>query len=333
MTTQSEIRNPALDTTCGGPTTIQLTDEERSAIRRLTDDLTADPDARIDTRDWVERARELSCELPLTLRVALRRFRRSPGPEGVLLVRGLPIDSLPGTPSVPGSVERIPTPYASALVLACMQIGDITAFRQEKSGALVQNVVPVPGQEDFQGNAGSVTLKMHIENGFHSYKPDYVALLCLRNDHDDVAGLRTSSIRRALPLLSNETRAILFEPRFITTPPASFGDYISVTGARPILEGDPSDPDVQIDFATTSGLDLGAAAAIDELGHAFDQVERTFVLRSGDLAIVDNRLAMHGRTAFRPRYDGFDRWLLRTSIHIDPRRTRPARPADGDVLS
>lgn len=335
MTIQSEIRNPALDKTCGGPITVLLTDEERQAVRDLTSSLSADPDARIDTREWVRQARELSCELPLTLRVALRRFRRAPGPEGVLLLRGLPVDEseLPTTPAVPGSVERHPSTYAAALVLVGMQVGDVTAFRSEKSGALVQNVVPVPGQEDFQGNAGSVALNMHIENGFHEHRPDYVSLLCLRNDHDNIAGLRTSSIRRALPLLSNETRAILFEPRFVTHAPASFGDYITVTPERPILEGDMEDPDVQIDFSTTVGLDARASEAIAELGAAFARVERTFILRPGDLAVVDNRLAMHGRTAFRPRYDGRDRWLLRTSLHIDPRRTRPARPSDGDVLS
>lgn len=333
MTIQSESRNPGLDT--GGPITVLLTDDERQAVRQLAADLNANPDTWIDSAEWVARARELSCGLPLTMRVSLRRFRRSPGPEGVLLIRGMPIDpeELPPTPTHPGSVERRPTTPAAALVMACMQIGDITAFRPEKSGALVQNVVPVAGQEDFQGNAGSVKLNMHIENGFHAHRPDYVALLCLRNDHDDVAGLRTSSIRRALPLLSRETLQVLREPRFVTHAPASWGDYHSATPQCPILDGDADDPDVQIDFSTTEGLDPRASAAIEELGQAFDQVTRTFILRPGDLAVVDNRLAMHGRTAFRPRYDGFDRWLLRTSMHIDPRRSRPARPADGDVLS
>ena len=40
--------------------------------------------------------------------------------------------------------------------------------------------------------------------------------------------------------------------------------------------------------------------------------------RTGDLLIVDNRRAVHGRSQFTPRYDGFDRWLQRMSVVRDP---------------
>lgn len=318
-----------------GTISLELTEDERHAVRRLTTTLTANPLALIDGTEWVQQALDLSCELPLRLREALRRFRRHPGSEAVLLVRGLPVDEndLPPTPNVPGSVEKHPTTPAAALALTSLQLGDITAFRQEKGGALVQNVVPVPGKEDFQGNAGSTTLTMHVENAFHTHRPDYVALLCLRNDHDNVAGLRTASVRTALSLLSPEMRAVLGEPRFITDAPPSFGD--SVPSAKPcaLLNGAAEDPDIVVDFHATQPQDEVAAAAFRALGDALDQVRRTFILRTGDLAIVDNRLALHGRTAFKPRYDGRDRWLQRTYIHLDARRTRPYREANGNVLS
>ena len=319
----------------GGAITVELTEDDRLTVRRLATELTANPLALINSPEWVRRATELSCELPLGLREALRLFRRRPGTDAVLLVRGLPVDEtdLPPTPNVPGSVERHPTTPAAALALTSLQLGDVTAFRQEKGGALVQNVVPVPGQEDFQGNAGSAPLTMHVENAFHTHRPDYVALLCLRNDHDNMAGLRTSSIRNALALLPPEIRTVLSEPRFVTDAPPSFGD--SVPSAKPsaLLKGCPDDPDIVVDFHATQPQDEAATAAFRALGDALDQVSRTYVLRTGELAIVDNRLALHGRTAFRPRYDGRDRWLQRTYVHLDPRRTRPFRAADGDVLS
>ena len=37
----------------------------------------------------------------------------------------------------------------------------------------------------------------------------------------------------------------------------------------------------------------------------------------GDLLIVDNNLAVHGRTPFEPRFDGTDRWLQRTFVVTD----------------
>jgi L-asparagine oxygenase len=48
---------------------------------------------------------------------------------------------------------------------------------------------------------------------------------------------------------------------------------------------------------------------------------------------VDNRVTVHGRTAFQPRYDGRDRWLQRTFALADLRRSRGYRPNDGYVLA
>lgn len=56
------------------------------------------------------------------------------------------------------------------------------------------------------------------------------------------------------------------------------------------------------------------------------------VLRPGELAFVDNRVAVHGRTSFRPRHDGRDRWLHRTFVHLDNRRSAGHRPGGGAVL-
>ena len=38
------------------------------------------------------------------------------------------------------------------------------------------------------------------------------------------------------------------------------------------------------------------------------------VLEPGDLLLVDNRRAVHARTAFSPRYDGTDRWIQRLLV-------------------
>jgi L-asparagine oxygenase len=331
MTSQLDVLSPLVEDVVP----VVLTKSDRQAVRRLSAALTTDPDAAIDTPEWMDRARELSSRLPLALRESLRRFRRDPGGEGVLLVRGLPVmGSAPApTPNVAGSVQRRPTEPASALVLACMQVGDVVSFRQEKGGALVQDVVPVPGREDFQGNAGSVTLKMHTENAFHPHSPDFIALLCLRNDHDNVAGLRTSCVRQAIGLLPRQIREVLGQARFVTSAPPSFGHTAVSAGPRAVLEGDPEDPNVRVDFAATDPLDVAAATALDQLRDALDQVRRTFILQPGDLAIVDNRLTLHGRTSFHPRYDGADRWLQRAYIQLDPRRSRHVRVAGGNVLS
>jgi alpha-ketoglutarate-dependent taurine dioxygenase len=41
------------------------------------------------------------------------------------------------------------------------------------------------------------------------------------------------------------------------------------------------------------------------------------VLEPGDLLVVDNTVAVHGRSPFPARYDGTDRWLQRAFVVAD----------------
>ncbi|WP_067464483.1 TauD/TfdA family dioxygenase [Actinomadura macra] len=314
---------------------LATTEAERDELQRLADRLTRTDPRQVDERPWIEAARALSCAAPRRLRERLRAFRNDPGPDGLLLISGLPVDAaaLPPTPSVPDSVERSATVAAAVQALITLQLGEIIAFRNEKRGALVQNVVPVPGREGSQSNAGAEVLEMHIENAFHPHRPDFVALLCLRNDHEGKAGLRVGSIRRAAALLTDDDRKVLSEERFVTEPPPSFGDMAGAAVPHAVLTGAWDDPDVRVDFLSTHPQDDGARAAMRALQMAFTEVTRTLVLRTGEMALVDNRLTIHGRTAFTPRYDGNDRWLYRTFVHLDHRRSRALRAENGNVLA
>ncbi|MER5806587.1 TauD/TfdA family dioxygenase [Streptomyces sp. NPDC002033] len=325
-----------LPPTAAAPDAIVLTDAERAELVAVaTGVLRANP-ALIDDPAWLDTVRDASAALPRTVLAALRRFRHDAGPDGVLLLRNMPVvadDPLPETPTVPGSVERVPAVASTLVTAAMIQLGEVIAYRSEKTGALVQNVVPVPGSERSQSNAGSVLLELHVENAFHDNKPDYVGLLCVREDPTGDAKLCTSSVRRALPLLSGHTVSVLAAPRFLTEPPPSFGDLNSVTPAHPVLVGDPRDPNILVDFAATHPLDDEAKAALGELREALMRTMSALALRVGDLAVVDNRLAVHGRTSFTPRYDGQDRWLHRVYAHLDHRRSRVDRKGGGAVLN
>ncbi|MFD6107735.1 hypothetical protein ACFWFQ_34300, partial [Nocardia salmonicida] len=73
------------------------------------------------------------------------------------MIHGLPVDEtmLPDTPSTADSVQRAAIVSAAVLAMIACGLGDPAAYLAEKSGALVQDVVPVPGKESFSGNAGS----------------------------------------------------------------------------------------------------------------------------------------------------------------------------------
>ncbi|AYG78349.1 L-asparagine oxygenase [Streptomyces hundungensis] len=323
--------------TSGGTTRQQLDPGDTDACERVARALHTSGTDEVDSPDWVARARDAWEDLPLRIRREVRRFRRHSGPDGTLVIGGLPVDeaALPPTPSVPGSVQRQAAMPAAVLTMVACGLGEPLAYLAEKSGALVQDVVPVPGQETFHGNAGSVPLSFHTENGFHPHPPDYVVFLCLRADHDRIAGMRVAGIRRALPLLTDASRRALFTPEFRTTPPPSFGPAATEPDVEPraVLSGAADDPDIRMAQLVTTPLTARAATALDEFGRACEATARTLRLTPGDLVIIDNRVTVHGRTAFHPRYDGADRWLQRTYVASDLRRSRDHRPHDGHVLA
>lgn len=312
-----------------------LTEAEKQEVLHIAKSLTGPTQKFIDTPDWLASAHAATSMLPKPILSVFRRFRQDPGTDGVLLLRNLPVvgdTPLPITPCIQDSVERVPSLSAAVITSMMLQLGEVISFHNEKNGALVQNVVPVPGSEKVQSNAGSVFLKLHIENAFHDNRPDYVGLLCVREDLSGEARFCTSSIRHALPLLSTETRQILAEQRFVTKAPVSFGSLTNATSVHSVLLGDLDDPNVLVDFAATLPMDDKAKLAMNELRDAFFKTMQAHDLRVGDLAIVDNRVAVHGRTSFVPKYDGKDRWLQRVYAHLDNRRSRIHRKGGGPIL-
>ncbi|GAB3896690.1 clavaminate synthase family protein [Kibdelosporangium lantanae] len=310
---------------------------EAAQVRAVANRFTAVANGNVDDPRWVAAARAAWPDLPAAFRRTLTEFRRDPGRSGTLLIRGLPVDepTLPPTPRVLGSVQREATIPAAVLLMTATALGDPVAFHAEKGGALVQDVVPVPGHEGFQGNAGSSTLlDFHNENAFHPHRPDFVLLLCLRPDHEGMAGTTTACVRMVLPLLTAASREALSRPEFATAAPPSFG-YPEGNGETPrhaVLSGASDDPDIRVDLAATKALTPAGEKALRELGEVFTRVATTNRLAAGDLAIVDNRITVHGRSAFQPRYDGRDRWLQRSFVLTDLRRSRAWRSADGYVL-
>ena len=53
------------------------------------------------------------------------------------------------------------------------------------------------------------------------------------------------------------------------------------------------------------------------LGDKTVLTQGTLEARAGDLLIIDNTVAVHGRSPFTPRFDGTDRWLQRTFVVSD----------------
>ncbi|MGP7816429.1 TauD/TfdA family dioxygenase [Niallia sp. 01092] len=95
---------------------------------------------------------------------------------------------------------------------------------------------------------------------------------------------------------------------YVLSPPSSFNSP-NLSIKTSVLSGNIVKPNLCIYGSLMKGINDKAEWALEELKKALSKVSSGIVLTPGDLIIIDNHLAAHARTAFKPKYDGKDRWL------------------------
>ncbi|CAM5724923.1 hypothetical protein STENM223S_05279 [Streptomyces tendae] len=80
--------------------------------------------------------------------------------------------------------------------------------------------------------------------------------------------------------------------------------------------------------------DPEAAAALEALTAELQRNLTDVVVSPGDLLVIDNYRVVHGRAAFKARFDGTDRWLKKAVVTRDLRKSRAHRksPAERVLL-
>jgi Fe(II)/alpha-ketoglutarate-dependent arginine beta-hydroxylase len=268
------------------------------------------------------------------------------------LIHGLAIDDIAigPTPAHWRECDEAATFRQDAcLVIVASLLGDVFGWTTLQEGRLVQNVLPIKGEEMEQSGHGSTTnLEWHTEDGFHPYRCDYLGFLGMRNV--DLVPTTFASVR-PVPL-AEEVMRTLFEPRFLIRPDnehlrnaavaksSADGAAVKSIGLEPapvpVLFGDRCRPYLRIDpyFMDARPNDSAAAQALQEIVESLDKALEDLLIGAGDLAFVDNYLAVHGRRPFDARYDGTDRWLKKVTVSRDLRRSRELRAgASSRVLS
>jgi Fe(II)/alpha-ketoglutarate-dependent arginine beta-hydroxylase len=306
-----------------------------------------------DTPEFLALAGVYAQELPRRLRTALGEMRTLETNAGYV-VTGLPVDDAAIGPT-PRHWARQPDRRSTLreelwLVLCASLLGELFGWATQQNGAVIHDIAPTPGHETTQlGSGSSETLAWHTEEAFHPLKCDYLALLGLRN-HDLVP---TTFASIGDVVLDHDVRDVLFQPRFhirpddshlaeedrvADIPPGREGtlllaarDRVDRMNSSPqrvaVLSGDPAAPYLAIDpyYMDVPDEDTQARAALDMICRAIDRNLREIVLLPGDIVVIDNFRAVHGRAPFRARYDGTDRWFKRVNITRDLRKSRAHR--------
>jgi Fe(II)/alpha-ketoglutarate-dependent arginine beta-hydroxylase len=329
--------------------THELTPREVTTVCDLLDGLTAEYGSA-EHPEFLAAARGLAYRgLPSDLLDTLERFGDTEFAE-VLAVTGLPVDdaAIGPTPTHWNAQSPANRTLREELyhVLLGSVLGDPFGWSTLQDGHLVQNVLPIRAQEQEQSGHGSlVTLAWHTEDGFHPYRCDYLSLMGLRND--DLVPTTVASI--ADIGFTSRQLEVLAQPRFLIRPDNEHV-YQRVRDGRgegnlpqdwfdpaptAVLFGDLARPYLRIDpyFMSAVPGDADAERALDAVVTGLERALVEVPLQPGFVCFVDNYRAVHGRQAFRPRYDGRDRWLKKVVLTRDLRKSRAAREyPDSHVL-
>ena len=271
-----------------------------------------------DAWSFVRAAGHAGTSLPTTVHDALVDFADFPHESGALVLHGLPVGTLAGTPATPTTPADKDTVSEFTLLSVARRLGQPVGYGPEHGGDLIQNIVPTNATHDRQVSTSSkVQLMFHTEAAFHPHRPRYLLLLCLRGD--PAAFTTLASIFEVMPQLPSDVIHVLFQPRFRTAVDESYlqgrnnvlGDPIAV------LSGDRARPSMVFDADLMVGIDADADDALRVLGDAIETCHTSVALSAGDLLVVDNTVAVHGRSPFTPRFDGTDRWLQRAFVVSD----------------
>jgi Fe(II)/alpha-ketoglutarate-dependent arginine beta-hydroxylase len=189
-------------------------------------------------------------------------------------------------------------------------------------------------------------LTWHTEDAFHPNRADYCLLFAIRN-YDRVP----TTIGFVRPdELTEEYINLLFQPRYFIRPDKSHlpenntietaSSFIAIERMKidpepvAIFSGDRASPYIRLDpyFMHTAPGDKMAKKSLESIIDVIDKNLRDVVLSAGDLLILDNRRAVHGRRPYQAKYDGRDRWLKRVNVTRDLRNSRELRQSNSSRL-
>lgn len=198
-------------------------------------------------------------------------------------------------------------------------IGEMIAYEAEGYGKLFQDMVPKKEYSNSQTSLGSnVELEIHTEQAFSKLKPDYLSLACLKGDKN--AKTYIFSIYQLLEHLSKEKIEMLKQPLWTIGVDMSFKSHTiefiegELRGPIPILT---ANDEFIFDQDLMTGINEDAEDLKKEIITLYYRYRKEHVLSSGQIMLLDNRKVVHGRSPFQPKFDGNDRFIIRSFVSLN----------------
>ena len=311
---------------------IELCQDEINTLIHISNKITFDPS--INPEEYCKQINELSKVIPLRIQNALTQFKKNGSDTGFLLIKGIPVDEtqLPDTPH--GNTYNLgqQTILAKIQSLFISILGEMIAYEAECCGHLFQDIVPIQSMEKMQTSLGSGReLEIHTEQAFSQLRPDILSLACLRGNSN--AFTYILHVNEIIKHMSSLEIDLLRQPLWKTGIDLSFKlnghEFIEgdIRGPLSIVSGLDIDTDPQLlfDQDLMTGITKESQKMIDKIIYIYYQHRIEYNLKPGEIIFIDNNRAVHGRSPFIPKYDGFDRFLVRCFAVFDYEKSEYAR--------
>lgn len=290
---------------------LTLTTSEQNQLLDLASSVVGDPYS--DFEAFFQNIIQIQEDVPERIKGGVKELREARR-GGALLIRGLPLGkNICATPGEPFAKQPILDLGSEIfLVMISTLVAEPFSFREWDAGFMVHNKYPIRSHREVQFGSNAVEFLVHTETPFREFSPDYIALLCLREDPTGEAVTRLCDIGEIIESLSDADREVLQGAFFAfeTDNPAVQIDGKSYTLPMPIITT--RDRDQVFEYVhDLVGIHKEAQEVLNRLKSKVEAAVVDLFLTGGDLIIIDNSHMVHGRSAYEPNYDGTDRWLQR----------------------
>jgi len=293
-----------------------------------------------ETETFCKQCKNLTFVLPSIIKKNLKLFFINQYKTGFLLIKKNPIfsdnNNLLLTPM--NNTSKIGEKTLLAKIQAIMMnvIAEMICYEAEGYGRLFQDVVPVKQMNELQTSLSSqVELEIHTEQAFSTVRPDILSLGCIRGDKNAFTYLL--SVSTILSKITREEEQLLRKPLWYIGVDISFqlnNDKVNkkLRGPIPILYGQEKDPHMVYDQDLMIGVNEEANILKQKIMDIYYNYRLKINLEAGDILFLDNNRVVHGRSSFQPKYNGFDRFLVRCFGVYHFQSTEYAREKNGRMI-
>lgn len=311
---------------------IELNEIEQQQLFVIANTITASPSQPVE---FCEQSKKASVKIPERIKDILLHFRYG-SMHGFLLLRNAPI--IEKGIELPLSPLNNHYKIGEKTILAKIQsmflhiMGDMVSYEAEGYGGLFQDLIPVQTMEKEQTSIGSVELEIHTEQAFSKLRPDVLSLACIRGDIN--ANTFILSIHEIKKNVSHEEWELLHQPLWKTGVDKSFklngNEFIegNIRGPLSIIQ----DNCLVFDQDLMFGITEESSKLIHKIVDIYYKKRITHNLLPGEIIFIDNRNAVHGRSTFYPKYDGYDRFLIRCFAIFNYHDTAYAREGNSHMI-